>query len=128
MRAYTCALTARDVLVRLLRVDDGNAPGAVTMFRLRDNSTKVAAQHQYDKRTAPSTGDGGVGDGDGLAWRKILRGFTCDRRDATPWESRVRFTDDGEFSAGSCCPFPPKSSLTRHLWLPILTLLPNSTV
>lgn len=67
---------------------------------------KTVAQHQHDKRTAPSAGDAGVGGTVDLAWRKILRDFTCDRRDATPWETRVRFTG-GTSGVFGLLPMPP---------------------
>eukprot|EP00903_Cladosiphon_okamuranus_P008521 g8183.t3 len=67
--------------------------GAVNLFRLHDNSTQAVSQYQQDEHAAPrSSGEGGAVDKDGHAWRTILRDFACDRRDATPWETRVHLT------------------------------------
>eukprot|EP00752_Nemacystus_decipiens_P008065 g7209.t1 len=85
--------------------------GAVTLFQLSDNSLQSVAQHRQDKLTAPSAGNGGVGGTDDLAWRKILRGFTCDRRDATPWEMRVHLTTP--FAPGQFEGFDHRSQI-RH--------------
>ncbi|CAM9159620.1 unnamed protein product [Ectocarpus sp. 12 AP-2014] len=88
-----------------LAVACADSAGAVTLFRFRDNSLKVAMAEK--RRTAPGSrsrgrssdsdrsSDSGSGRGSGtptMSWRRLLRTFECDRRDATPWEMRVHLS------------------------------------
>ena len=76
------------------------------MFRLRDDSTESEPHTHHQRATSISkdsvldtsddggsdhSGGSGVGGGaGGLSWKAVLRGMRCDRRNATPWEVRVR--------------------------------------
>ncbi|CAM9609753.1 unnamed protein product [Ectocarpus sp. 13 AM-2016] len=79
--------------------------GAITLFRFRDNSLKVAIAEK--RQTSPGrrrrgrssdsdrSSDSGSDRSSGsptMSWRRLLRTFECDRRDATPWEMRVHLS------------------------------------
>ncbi|CAM9506494.1 unnamed protein product [Ectocarpus sp. 12 AP-2014] len=94
--------------------------GAITLFRFRDNSLKVAMAEK--RQTAPgSRRRGRSSDSDRssdrssgsptMSWRRLLCTFECDRRDATPWEMRVHLSTP--FAMGSDEGFSHRDQIRR---------------
>ncbi|CAM9717142.1 unnamed protein product [Ectocarpus sp. 6 AP-2014] len=107
-----------------LAVACAESAGAITLFRFRDNSLKVAIEEM--QRAAPGSrsrgrssdsdrsSDSGSGTGSGsptMSWRRLLRTFECDRRDATPWEMRVHLSTP--FAMGSDEGFSHRDQIRR---------------